>query len=1097
MATPFDPPSARRGAFVPTRRASMLVGLAVVVFLVDLVIGWVRPSAADDPTPDSVAKVRATLQAVADEGAAERWLLVGDSVLAGDVMRGKVGDWTRHRVVDYLRADTAAHEDATFHQVALDGLLPVDMLRIVRELDLADPRGEVGLVLEINPRYFSRHYAAQAECSRPWLCELGADVTGDGWLAATWREAGRALVDHLPLARHRDLLATDDVLATLPAEVLVSESTEVATDADPAAGRARILEHYRDLRVDRDSEQVRALLELIARLRSKHRPALVFATPLADRFMAGTLDGPEYGAWTAAMDRIVTSSSAPQIRFVSLDHPSFADGEFIDHAHLWPAGNEQLALNLLPWLGVGMTEPPPRMQMAYPEGLDHTLVSRIEAGSSDGAPWQAQFAGALGVDVGPDGRVVIADTGNEVVREIVPGSVTVRTLAGMDGVSGHRDGPARWAQFDTPTSPVIAGDSVFVLDGTRRDVREITADGHVVTHLPAQAEWTRPRQLRWDGKRLYVLDRRSKIYGYNPRNGKVRLLVDTAPGEQITAFDVSPEGHIYLADDYGAVWQWHGPNTALLASRPNLLKLRYANRGQTPLPQSTGDGFPFDFERMSVRRITALEYVPSYDGVLVADEVAGPPTVTERVHLRFLSFRDRRIYPWLRPQAYGGAYMYFDEPAETFVSNVHLGSMALDPDSNTLLWLERGRARLLQLSDGLLGAAKIGHHVTAVRFGDFKDLMGIVGRMTAQIHHPHRNAHRRLERLPRRGPYFALMLGSSMTAVSDMVGQYSMGRLMEEQLQRHLGLRDGVRFDLVHRPFRGPSFATLLKAFGAYVDSEIPPDVVFFELHSGALYEKMNDEVKMAVGLAKLLEYAAVYDTKIIFLDNDAMGANLRDGLRETTQMHAHFMALARQAGIEVLNPSDLLLREYLRLSTWGSPPLKAPHGSPWAIEATSRAYADAAYPIIVEHLRDRVPAIDRGPGKRRDAEDAGAVPLAEAFEAVDGDWAAIGRTVDLDAAEREVDGRRMTLFVDLGKTGDDADLDDARAQALLVAFLARALAEDPVGRIVTEVEISLAAFANYDEYGVGQVEGATVVAHGDYDAAGLQALLEEAAAGG
>jgi hypothetical protein len=1091
VTTPFDPSSTPRSPLAGRRAATVLALLAVVA-LVDLVLGWARPPRAVAVLPDGVQDVRTILDRVASEP--DAWLLVGDSVLAGDVMRGHVRDWSQHRVIDALRANASGATPPVFEQVALDGMLPVDMARVVRELDVADPRGTVGLVLELNPRYFSRYYAGQRECSRSWLCELGPDVGGAASAGTVWREVGRSVLRHMPLWRHRDLLALPDDLPSLTSALEPDAASASSEEPpDPRAGRARILEHYRDLRLDRDSVQVRALAEILARLRAKGRRAVLFATPLSDGFLRGTLEGAAYGRYVGTLDRLITRDDQPSIRFYSLDHPSFVDASFYDHAHLGPEGNAQLASNLLALLGVGLLEVPDRLHMAYPEGPDATLVSRIVAGDSDGAPWQAQFDRPLGIDVGDDGRVVIADTGNHCVREIAAGGATVRLLAGRCAAAGAADGEVRWARFDHPISPVIVGDSVFVVDGARRDLREISG-GYVATHHPTEQPWVRPRQLRSDGRRLYVLDGKSSIFRYDPGGGRVERLVVSTRGEKITAFDVTPDGRLFLADDYGAIWEWPGRAAARLGGKAHDLILRFDNRGDTPLPQVTGDAFPFAFGRMSLRRVTGLEYVPRYDGVLVQDEVTAHPKLTERVHLRFISFRDERIYPWLRPVAYGGAYMFFNEPAHTFASNVHEGAMALHGASSTLFYLERDRSRLTQTSDGLLGMAKTAHHITPTRYGGFKDLFGgRAGRITAQTHHPELNAHRRLERVPRKGPYFALLLGSSMTAVTDEVGQYSMGRLMEEELQRQLGLREGIRLDLVHRPFRGPTFDDLRKALTGVVATEIPPDVVYFELHSGALYETLGDEQKMAAAIADVIEIASPYGTKIVFLDNDAMSAVMRDGLRAPSEQQVAFLELARDAGIEVLDPSDLLLREHLRLSTWGNPPFSGTHGSVWAIQATAHAFAQLSYPSLAAHLRGRRPAVSRAV-QRRDPDAERPEVLATAFAEVEADWISIAQAVATDAAQASVEGRTMELFVDLGKTGDGAEVDAARIDEIVVSLLAHEVGTDPMGNVVTRVRLVLARFSNYDEYGVGQLRGAQVVAERDYDAAGLTALLQASA---
>ena len=148
------------------RAWSQLWALLGLLLLVDLMVGLARPEPGEPLLADDLDRARGVLQrARHDEHA---WLLLGDSVLAGDVMRGRVPDWSEHRVIDYLRREQTPGQGVAFHQIALDGMLPVDMLHVVEQLDALDPGGTVGVVLEINPRYFSPHYAEQRACTAAW-----------------------------------------------------------------------------------------------------------------------------------------------------------------------------------------------------------------------------------------------------------------------------------------------------------------------------------------------------------------------------------------------------------------------------------------------------------------------------------------------------------------------------------------------------------------------------------------------------------------------------------------------------------------------------------------------------------------------------------------------------------------------------------------------------------------------------------------------------------------------------------------------------------------------------------------------------------------
>ncbi|MCA9660262.1 MAG: hypothetical protein KC486_18105, partial [Myxococcales bacterium] len=143
----------------PRRLGALLVASVALLVALELILTLLRAREGEDPTPPrSADDLRERLAAACADSDRAR-LLIGDSVLAGDVLAASTDDWGERRVLDYLRREQAPASAATFHQIALDGLLPVDIERIVAEVDIIDPAAEVDLVIELNLRYFSPHYA--------------------------------------------------------------------------------------------------------------------------------------------------------------------------------------------------------------------------------------------------------------------------------------------------------------------------------------------------------------------------------------------------------------------------------------------------------------------------------------------------------------------------------------------------------------------------------------------------------------------------------------------------------------------------------------------------------------------------------------------------------------------------------------------------------------------------------------------------------------------------------------------------------------------------------------------------------------------------
>ncbi len=165
------------------------------------------------------------------------------------------------------------------------------------------------------------------------------------------------------------------------------------------------------------------------------------------------------------------------------------------------------------------------------DGRVTTLAGDGTPGSEDGTGRAARFNGPIGVAVAPDGAVYVADTYNDRIRRIgVDGSVT--TVAGGGG-TGYQDGTAAEALFDTPSGvAVTAAGDVFVADTGNNLIRRV-AGGRVSTVDAApdtadQHGWLHPVGLAMSGPLLYVTDA-NRVSVLEP-DGRVRVLAGSAPG---------------------------------------------------------------------------------------------------------------------------------------------------------------------------------------------------------------------------------------------------------------------------------------------------------------------------------------------------------------------------------------------------------------------------------------------------------------------------------------------------------------------------------------------------------------------------------------
>lgn len=103
---------------------------------------------------------------------------------------------------------------------------------------------------------------------------------------------------------------------------------------------------------------------------------------------------------------------------------------------------------------------------------------------------EAKFSSPSGIDIGPDGALYVADSGNHRIRRIGPDGM-IETIAGasqpdqygrINGGFGGDGGPSRQGVLDTPTGVGVGVDgSVYVADSKNRRIRRISNTGIIST----------------------------------------------------------------------------------------------------------------------------------------------------------------------------------------------------------------------------------------------------------------------------------------------------------------------------------------------------------------------------------------------------------------------------------------------------------------------------------------------------------------------------------------------------------------------------------------------------------------------------------------
>ncbi|HEY2746598.1 MAG TPA: hypothetical protein VGL86_18325, partial [Polyangia bacterium] len=143
-------------------------------------------------------------------------------------------------------------------------------------------------------------------------------------------------------------------------------------------------------------------------------------------------------------------------------------------------------------------------------GAVRTLAGAHSAGASDGDADAARFFDPLGLVWDPKGGWYVADTGNSTIRKVASdGRVT--TIAGAAGQLGASDGNGAAARFNHPQGLALDGrGSLYVADRDNRLLRRIElATGAVTTLAPILERGLRPvapTGLAVDEGALFVAD---------------------------------------------------------------------------------------------------------------------------------------------------------------------------------------------------------------------------------------------------------------------------------------------------------------------------------------------------------------------------------------------------------------------------------------------------------------------------------------------------------------------------------------------------------------------------------------------------------------
>lgn len=153
-------------------------------------------------------------------------------------------------------------------------------------------------------------------------------------------------------------------------------------------------------------------------------------------------------------------------------------------------------------------------------------------GSADGTSANATFSSPHGITVDASGNLYVADTDNNLIREVSPsgGSWIVTTIAGSGNTTGSADGTGSAALFNNPTGIAIdkSGD-LYVVDSGNDTIRRLTVNGTNWTSFTSAGLALNPGSadgigtaVRLDQPDSIAIDAYTNVYISDSLNGTIR-----------------------------------------------------------------------------------------------------------------------------------------------------------------------------------------------------------------------------------------------------------------------------------------------------------------------------------------------------------------------------------------------------------------------------------------------------------------------------------------------------------------------------------------------------------------------------------------------
>ncbi|MFN0126337.1 MAG: SMP-30/gluconolactonase/LRE family protein [Verrucomicrobiales bacterium] len=203
-----------------------------------------------------------------------------------------------------------------------------------------------------------------------------------------------------------------------------------------------------------------------------------------------------------------------------------------------------------------------------PDGVVTTFAGGAgEPGTANGIGSAARFQGPRGIAVAPSGVIYVADTGNHTIRAIAPDGF-VTTVAGLAGAADFTDGSGAAARFREPWGLAVdpAG-VVYIADTQNHSIRKMTAAGVVTTlagvDFPNSPGWVdnTGRAARFSSPSGITVHADGTIYV-----SELQQTIRKITGQGVvTTLAGTASSSVYWADGVGAAADFYDPAGLMVA----------------------------------------------------------------------------------------------------------------------------------------------------------------------------------------------------------------------------------------------------------------------------------------------------------------------------------------------------------------------------------------------------------------------------------------------------------------------------------------------------------------------------------------------------